>query len=925
MTTQLFALMKIVKHLFPWMLLLALLGGVACTTVQELEQAKAAESRRDYSQALALYRKTQTGNFPVEAKAQAKQAEDALRRNRVDEALRQGNAALAGGDSIAALEAKIKALEGFREFEDSANRLAREIQATRQAVNAKREALVARESEYNSALAAGRWTEALNAASQALAIDSTQEKYRRWAEDALNQRNDFFTRSVANALSRKDISGARALRARYAAESPAPPQSDLLRIDADILESVEDGIPLRLDELISQKRFYEAHNLLQTSVRPKTLRDYAHISKTGADFYREIALAARREARPPLGPAYFAAYAAYLLDPNNPENFRVRRDYTDDISKEVQSKVAVATFGSPSTQPDEGATFTENIFTTFAENLPYGISLLERNLVDQALSQKDTDREYFMNRNNVERLIRGNVLELRIESSSRPSRRTISYRAGEIRERNREYDEALMRAGNNPSKVPAHIPQFVSRPDMREHTYDVYNELMSGVMQASVSISDARSNVILVTRRFDSMEEVRDTYHDAVPIANIPAKPSIMPSELQMKRTLREKLVSDILGVIIQSFENREERFLTAHREAMQRREIDAAFRELARAYEYYRGELSRTNKQPDAKLKGMFERALVELADELATFHRTPIVVGATGAGRPSSTAAAPVVQERGGRHFAIIVGVSNYSDRSIPSLRYAAKDAREFYNYLVDPQGGGVLADNIKLLLDHEATTRNIRRTINSVLRQTQEDDMVTFFFAGHGSPDSPERPDLLFLLAHDSEFADVASTSYPMSEINDALTTYAKARRIMIVADACHSGGIGAKFEIGRRSLAPVRFSADQMEQLFAAKEEPAAVATPGTPPPIRRSLAFISASGPEETSQEGPQWGGGHGVFTYTLLRGMRGAADMDGDGQITLGELLPWVRAEVARATENAQNPTTAGSPDFSLVVGRALR
>jgi hypothetical protein len=73
-----------------------------------------------------------------------------------------------------------------------------------------------------------------------------------------------------------------------------------------------------------------------------------------------------------------------------------------------------------------------------------------------------------------------------------------------------------------------------------------------------------------------------------------------------------------------------------------------------------------------------------------------------------------------------------------------------------------------------------------------------------------------------------------------------------------------------------------------------------------------------------SQEGPQWGGGHGVFTYHLLRGLEGAADADGDGIVTLGESLEWTRDRVRRDTRSGQIPSisqTAFDSSWPMSIG----
>ena len=48
--------------------------------------------------------------------------------------------------------------------------------------------------------------------------------------------------------------------------------------------------------------------------------------------------------------------------------------------------------------------------------------------------------------------------------------------------------------------------------------------------------------------------------------------------------------------------------------------------------------------------------------------------------------------------------------------------------------------------------------------------------------------------------------------------------------------------------------------------------------------------------------------GQGVFTYYLLEGLRGMADLDGDGVITVDEQYTYVSKKVPEATGKNQNP-----------------
>jgi hypothetical protein len=76
--------------------------------------------------------------------------------------------------------------------------------------------------------------------------------------------------------------------------------------------------------------------------------------------------------------------------------------------------------------------------------------------------------------------------------------------------------------------------------------------------------------------------------------------------------------------------------------------------------------------------------------------------------------------------------------------------------------------------------------------------------------------------------------------------------------------------------------------------------------------------LSAARGSEYSREGPQWGGGHGVFTHALLEGLGGAADADHDGVVTFTEAALWVERAVPGQTGGEQNPQRSGLGDVPM-------
>lgn len=258
--------------------------------------------------------------------------------------------------------------------------------------------------------------------------------------------------------------------------------------------------------------------------------------------------------------------------------------------------------------------------------------------------------------------------------------------------------------------------------------------------------------------------------------------------------------------------------------------------------------------------------------------------------------------------QHWAVVIGVSAYADSRIPALRYAAKDAQALHDWLVSPAGGRYAPSRVKLLTDRNATTANIKEALFTWLRQTIEEDVVVIYFAGHGSPDSPDTPQNLYLLPYDTRYDAIASTGFPMWDVETALKRFIKAKRVVVLADACHSGGVGATFDVARRALGDV-----QPNRISSGLQS---LATVGA------GIAVISASDDRQLSAESAKFGGGHGVFTHYLLEGLKGKADYNNDSRVTLGELIPFLSEHVRRETLNAQSPTVAGRFDPALSLGR---
>jgi uncharacterized caspase-like protein len=233
----------------------------------------------------------------------------------------------------------------------------------------------------------------------------------------------------------------------------------------------------------------------------------------------------------------------------------------------------------------------------------------------------------------------------------------------------------------------------------------------------------------------------------------------------------------------------------------------------------------------------------------------------------------------------------VSRYADAAIPALRFAEADARAMYGFLRSPRGGALPDSRIRLLVNEQATTAAIRDALFTFLQQAGPDDQVTIYVATHGAPD-PARPANLYILSHDTDVRRMAATAFPMWDFQTAVRRQIAAQRVVVIADACHSAGTLVDD--------PSRLN-EAWDVLFN--------------PSMRMTL---SAARGTEYSREGPQWGGGHGVFTHALLEGLGGAADSDHDGVVTFTEAALWVERTVPGQTGGEQNPQRSGLGDVPM-------
>lgn len=276
-----------------------------------------------------------------------------------------------------------------------------------------------------------------------------------------------------------------------------------------------------------------------------------------------------------------------------------------------------------------------------------------------------------------------------------------------------------------------------------------------------------------------------------------------------------------------------------------------------------------------------------------------------------PPASTPQPVLTKFSGRKFAAIIGVSRYQfhDAGLNDLQYADADARSVRDFLLQPNAGGFKASDIIYMENTGATTDAVRDALMRFLPKAAPNDLVFIYVASHGSPD-PFEPQKLYFLLNDTKVANMPNTGLGMVELQELLDHIVRAQRVVVFIDACHSAGVAGTRLVTGRQLERLE---NNVFNLYAAK--------------LYRETgrAILTSSDVNEVSEEGASWGGGHGIFTWSLLEGLRGAADANSDHVVTAGELFNYVSGRVRKETNGRQNPRALSGMNKDFPLALAVR
>lgn len=232
----------------------------------------------------------------------------------------------------------------------------------------------------------------------------------------------------------------------------------------------------------------------------------------------------------------------------------------------------------------------------------------------------------------------------------------------------------------------------------------------------------------------------------------------------------------------------------------------------------------------------------------------------------------------------WAIVIGIDDYA--KWPKLQYAARDAQAIRETLI--QKFSFAPEHIVSLTNKEATRTGILAAFHDKLAHSgmKKNDRLFVFFAGHGATRKlSSGRDLGYIIPVDSDPNQIATDAIPMTELQNIAESLT-AKHALFVMDACYSGLGLTRGGGGAQSSNFLRDNAKR----------------------IGRQM--LTAGGTDQLVADGGP--NGHSVFTWTLLQGLAGKGDLNGDGIITATELAAYVAPAVASVSR--QTPAFGSLP-----------
>jgi hypothetical protein len=265
-------------------------------------------------------------------------------------------------------------------------------------------------------------------------------------------------------------------------------------------------------------------------------------------------------------------------------------------------------------------------------------------------------------------------------------------------------------------------------------------------------------------------------------------------------------------------------------------------------------------------------------------------------------SVDAIPLTKSKRPDAVAIVIGVEKYEN--MPPAPYAAKDAQVMTKYFKDVLG----IDKVITYINKEVSGFIFMNIFDPNLGQLQKiinkgQTEVYVYYSGHGIPDKDGKD--VYLFPYDGKIEMLEVMGYSLNKLYKNLDML-EAKSVTVILDACFSGS----------SRASNMYVAENVSQTKGTRIVPREV----RPWESNSNFSVFTSSKDEQTSVGFDE--SGTGLFTYFLVIGLQGEADLNDDKVIYASELRKYVSekvSETSRKIRGEQTPQFYGNDDFIIV------
>jgi len=230
------------------------------------------------------------------------------------------------------------------------------------------------------------------------------------------------------------------------------------------------------------------------------------------------------------------------------------------------------------------------------------------------------------------------------------------------------------------------------------------------------------------------------------------------------------------------------------------------------------------------------------------------------------------PKSGRKGKKDLAVVFGIESY--KNVPGVSFAKRDAEWMKKYFENILG--IPQNRIYHKMDSDVGQAEFSKVFSEdgwLDKRVKEGETNLYvYYAGHGAPDMKKNK--AYLIPYDGDPNYASQTGYEMDALYEQLGNLGAAS-VTVFLDACFSG-------------------ANRDNEMLLADARPVFMEVDES---ATRNVTVFSAAGGKEISSAWPEKK--HGLFSYFLMKGMRGDADANGDNQITVGELGDYIKENVS--------------------------